>query len=176
MIDFYGRACRFVICGGRSVVFFAERSWVSSELLNRQPQNMDGTACMNESTLVKGKEGTARRLGCHRWHRGRAAARKALAKAWGEIGATYTGHEDGIAQFTIKSSKDVDVPAYKESKGRARPHDVAANYSNWRGRRYRCSPTPEPTKRSSKGDTPQNVLKRFKRTGCSWAKLAAALL
>ncbi len=138
-----------------------------------QPQNMDETACMNESALVEGKEGTAWRRECHRQHRGRAGAHKALAKAWDEIGSTYTGHEDGIAQFIFKSSKDVDLPAYKESKGRARPQDVAAR---WRGRRYRWSTSPEPTKRSSKGDTPQNLLKRFKRTGCSWAKLAAALL
>ena len=135
--------------------------------------NMDETACMNDSALVEGKEGTAWRRECHRQHRGRAGAHKALAKAWGEIGSTYTGHEDGIAQFIFKSSKDVDLPAYKESKGRARPHDVAAK---WRGRRYRWSTSPGRAKRSSKGDTPQNLLKRFKRTGCSWAKLAAALL
>lgn len=120
------------------------------------------------------KECIATRMVVSRQQSDRKSARMALAKAWGTLHSACSVGEGRSS----KSRIDVDLPHYREAKGRVKINFRSAvnALAKKNGCRLPCCHAAVPLKRSAKTSNCHTSIRQFLRIHCTCATVAAAVL
>ena len=150
-------------------VFYSSLFLMASSREADDPGEFEDIPCDFEA-----KASNTKRMVASMQRRDRKSARKALAKAWGTLRSASNVGE----RCPSVSRIDVDLPHYRESKGRVKINCRSAvnALAKKNGCRRLCCRAAVPLKRSAKAGNCSTSIKQFQRIHCTCATVAAAVL